>query len=1143
MSDKGRRIYKTHKPYWTSTLFSEVFLKNDLPRKYSKIWDRDDGFEDFQQRFHNFVLNLETEDFENWTESDTIHKWIIKVMKMLGWHDECENDDVMPLLTEQSFTVPELDQNMRQVRKTYRTDLVYVDKPEYSKYITRENKNSEQKLREAKNPKTGVKVIVEAKFWDRLELSTTPKELQVKLHTKNGKKRDDKPDRSVRHLDANDQILKYMDILEREFGILTDGKVWRLFHIRLSKGDSTRYFEFDLGKLAQLLMDGVDSKVKREEYLDQARYFYCIFRKKSLVQKKGNLPLVQQLISDSEKYSSRLVDDLKVQFMESMSLMCNAYKTSAEKLSLNCDDPKDLRLLRKTCESHLFNILFIRACEANRILPARPPAYLKKSLEEIVETLYESGFDPGKEEKIFLDDFRETFGPEFELSGTDIYDRLLNLCSIIDKGTMGFRVHGFRKTIFSDQEWGFVRTYKIPNNVMIRVLFSLNFVKADPSLKNDYQQIPFNYFTPRQIGSIYESFLEYELAFAKTDLLFWKGKWRRCNLKSEKVKSLKSKSALKIKKGQLYFADSNADRKSTGSYFTDDFLVEYVTKKTLAPLLNKGSSAEILRLSVCDPAMGSGHFINSALHHLTRAYRAAYENEELDDISEGYKESLRKVLDSSINGFDVNASACKLAKLSLWLAVAEKGKEISSLDRRLIHSDSIIPKSKHFKSGFSVTPEFSVVLSNPPWDKLKFEELDFFKKVEPGLLSKTIHKAEKRKIFDSLLNNSFVEEAYTSDKDITESKLAAVAENYYKHQNNISKKSRSRHIDHNLYKLAAERYTKMAKLRFGLVLPTGILGDLGCSGIRDYFFKKCSIESVLGFRKDAKVFPIAQPFCTLVGGKGATGEFCYIDNLNIEKFHEISKNELPTNNSSNLVRKLDGDTLTISFVPTKLDAAILEKLVDGTRKFGLAELSFGRELHQTDDANSLQTRKTEVSVFKGGDIDHFTIRNASQYLKSTCIEHYKRKIRSDDRIAIRAISGTTDPRRLVATPMFEEALTVNSLLVSKCELSRKQVFFYAALLNSRVVEYRFRQISKNNNVNKYALGLLPIVRYDEKNKEHRKISSAARELFDSYSSKNVESLDLLISNLFKLTKFEYALVKGAIASAERVEKSPKISAA
>ena len=690
-----------HNPYWSSSLFNEVYLRNDVPRKYKELWDTDEDFERFHQEFHNFVIETQDENFSTWSETDTINNWIVHIMEMLGWHDKCTSSRQTPYIAELSFTIADDGR-----KRTYRADLVYVDEPKFKQYITRET-SPEDRLREARSDHMGTLLVLEAKYWDRLEETR-----QNKLEEK--KRVDIEQDDGTRHLDPNDQILKYMDILQRDFGILTDGKTWRLFHKELSRGDVRRYFEFDLGNLAELVRKGIDNEKSRQKYLYEARYFYHFFKKASLIQRDTKIPFVYEVLEYSKKYATSIVEDLKDRFILAMGIACNALGESlaASSKELNLD------LIRNVAESHLFNILFIRSCESRRILPLNAPAYHKLSLTEIIETLDYMNFDPEKGFDLYVRFFKIAFGSSFEFAGTEIFDRLLKLYKIVNEGDMGFEVKGFKESVFSKEEWSVATKQKIDNKAMLHILFNINFTDSEFGSRK-YQQIPYNFFTPRQLGSIYESFLEFKLALSNEYMVFTKRQWKPVERGSSKVKELLKRGAPEVLKGQLYFTPDNEDRKMTGSYYTPDYIVTCMVQDTLETLCKTKSSKDLLKVRVCDPAMGSGHFLSGALNYLTELYRQKVSDETLSDVTDAYEETARAVLDSCIFGVDINPRAVKLAKMSLWLSTALANRKLERLDDQLVSGNSLTEENLWAERSRELKDGFDVVIGNPPYARIQ----------------------------------------------------------------------------------------------------------------------------------------------------------------------------------------------------------------------------------------------------------------------------------------------------------------------------------------------------------------------------------------------------------------------------------------
>lgn len=688
-------------PFWKSSLFSDVYLKNDVPREYKHLWENDEigGFNDFYQGFVDLCIETEHETFDKWKEADTVKNWIVHVMDLLGWENNSDRRS-NSYMDNESFTV--VDNGRKQ---TYRPDLIYFDKPKHKSY-TQKERDIDRKLSEARNKKTGTQIVVEAKYWDRLS--------QLNEHSK----KDAKVNDSASALGPELQTLRYMEIFDHDFGILTDGKTWRLFHKDLSQGLDRRSFDFDLGNLRELALD-LDSYQNEEKFRHYAKYFYYFFSKPSLIKSNETktAPLVHEIFEYSKKYAHSIEEDLKKRFILTMGATCNALKESCATL-----EEVNLDVIRNVAESHLFNILFVKSCEVRRILPISSTQYLRLSLHEVIETIDAMNFDPEKDWDDFLRDFRFTFGKRFDWDGFDIFNRFINLYEIIHDGTakskdFGFEIEGFKESIFLKEEWRFAKKHKISNRMMVEILFNLNFIESNFKGRK-YQQIPYSYFTPRQLGSIYESLLEFRLEEAEFDMVFTKNQWKKANLKSNRVKKLKIADENTVKRGQLFFSPDNTDRKISGSYYTPDYIVKDLIHNSLGKIVENMSTEGILNLTVCDPSMGSGHFLAGVIDYLVEKYRETWSVENNDDLEEDVTLTARKVLDSCIFGVDLNYRAVKLAKMSLWLMSATPGVKLERLDDQLLAGDSLIEKSKGYPNGITWEKDFKSIFKSNGFDAI-----------------------------------------------------------------------------------------------------------------------------------------------------------------------------------------------------------------------------------------------------------------------------------------------------------------------------------------------------------------------------------------------------------------------------------------
>ena len=137
------------------------------------------------------------------------------------------------------------------------------------------------------------------------------------------------------------------------------------------------------------------------------------------------------------------------------------------------------------------------------------------------------------------------------------------------------------------------------------------------------------------------------------------------------------------------------ERKTTGSYYTPDSLVQLLLTVTLDPVLDAAEArnpndpaAEILKLSIVDPACGSGHFLLAAARRA--AARIARHRAPGAPSQEVFQHALREVVSNCIFGVDRNPMAVELCKVALWIEALEPGKPLSFLDARIRCGDSLI---------------------------------------------------------------------------------------------------------------------------------------------------------------------------------------------------------------------------------------------------------------------------------------------------------------------------------------------------------------------------------------------------------------------------------------------------------------------
>lgn len=687
--------------YWSSSLFNTVYLRHDISDKHSCWKDEDDlDFQNFMNTLRNIAAEYKDREKElsNWSETETINNWVKHVLHALGWTNNCTGVQ-NPFLEETSF---------RYDGKTYRTDILIVDHPKEKQYVNQAK--GDDKLKEARQ---SILMPVEVKYWQRLE--------EYRQGKKEEKGRtDNESDDIARTTTPNEQTIQYMDILKKNWGILTDGAKWRLFNTELSSEDAERYYEFNFSSLFQA-MTTEETEADSLEVIEAAKYFYHFFSKFAFYPKnESERPFVDEVLQYSKKYVNKVEEDLKERFVKAMNIACNGLFKSAK----SAGQTQDNSSIRNVSESALFNVLFIKSLESRGVLPMTSTDYKKISLSSMIDKI--ERFDPEKEELLNNRELERAFKKgngnsfSFKPDGTELHDRIFRLTGVIHKGAaskdnFGFEISGFRESVFSDPEWKLFKTCKISNRDWVKILFELGYAESE-SLNRKYQQIPYAYFTPRQLGSIYESFLEFKIEKSNEDMVYEKKQWIAADLKSKKYRLA---DIPKVSKNELFFTPDNEERKATGSYYTPDYVVQYILEKSLSPLLEGCNSKGILNLKICDPAMGSGHFLNGCIKYLAAKYVEKLEAEFKGDLDVSIVECKRQILHNCVYGVDINPRAVKLAKMSLWLESAHAGHELENLEDQFYCGDSI-SGSFDWESKFSSIFKkggFDAVVGNPPYRK------------------------------------------------------------------------------------------------------------------------------------------------------------------------------------------------------------------------------------------------------------------------------------------------------------------------------------------------------------------------------------------------------------------------------------------
>lgn len=174
------------------------------------------------------------------------------------------------------------------------------------------------------------------------------------------------------------------------------------------------------------------------------------------------------------------------------------------------------------------------------------------------------------------------------------------------------------------------------------------------------------------------------------------------------------------------------DRKKTGSYYTPSALTETLLDSTLNPVIDdavkrgeqRASAAsqpdpaekiveELLSLTVCDPACGSGHFLVGAARRIAKRVASIRERNP-EPTAGAVRHALHEVVARCVYGVDLNPMAVELAKVSLWLEAVEPGRPLGFLDGHIKHGNGLVGTTPTLLRGGIPDKAFKAVEGDDP---------------------------------------------------------------------------------------------------------------------------------------------------------------------------------------------------------------------------------------------------------------------------------------------------------------------------------------------------------------------------------------------------------------------------------------------
>jgi len=449
----------------------------------------------------------------------------------------------------------------------------------------------------------------------------------------------------------------------------------------------------------------------------------------------------------------------------------------------------------------------------------------------------------------------------------------------------------------------------------------------------------------------------------------------------------------------------SAERKKGGIYYTPPEFTGFITDKTVGRVIDERINTlernfgirldqidakteksrvsafaqraieELRDIKVVDPACGSGAFLIRAYNVLEDKYV------EIIDVLEIHEPATAKemrdnisdfILHDNLFGVDLSPEAVEIAQLALWLRSASKGKTLADLSKNIICGNSLVsdstvdPHALNWHEAFPdifkrPNPGFDCVIGNPPWERIKLQEREFFDVSAPEIASAT-NAAKRREL---------IEELKTKDPDLYQKYLNAKekADSSLTYIRKCGRYPLTGKGDINCYQVFTElAYTVVSPIgRVGLLVPTGIATE---HTTKDFFGNLVSENRLIAlydFENMAPIFPDVHrsyKFSVLLFGgsknKSKSADFVFFAHA----MNDLRDKKRHITLSASDFKLLNPNTRTCPIFRFKRDANLtkyiykrIPVLINKTRKKGGNPwgIKFVRMFDQTNDAELFHT--------------------------------------------------------------------------------------------------------------------------------------------------------------------------------------------
>ena len=465
-----------------------------------------------------------------------------------------------------------------------------------------------------------------------------------------------------------------------------------------------RYLAVDL----QLVCERND--VRRGGEVDRA--LTCLSAESIAPDAEGNL-WWSGVLEESIKHTVGVSQDLRDGVRLSIEIIANEVVDRRRVRGLQPLPADQAQPLAKQSLRFLYRILFLLFAEASPELGVLPVGAQE----------YDEGYS--------LDRLRELVQVELATpqaqAGTHLYESLGVLFRLVDRGHVlpqrsedetafgaGLNFNPLRADLFRPEVTAHIDDVGLGNSAVQRVLTHLLLSKEKRGKDRGF--ISYAELGINQLGAVYEGLMSYTGFFAETDLYEVakggdgsKGSWVAPVDRAEGIDSadfIKTPDPVTGEpkpvlhpQGSFVFRLAGRERQQSASYYTPEVLTKFTVGQALEELLDQDgrttTAAEVLELTVCEPALGSGAFAIEAVRQLAEQYLKRRQDElgkriDPDDYPKRLQEVKAYLALHNVYGADLNSTAVQLAEVSLWLDTMVEGLSAPWFGLHLRRGNSLI---------------------------------------------------------------------------------------------------------------------------------------------------------------------------------------------------------------------------------------------------------------------------------------------------------------------------------------------------------------------------------------------------------------------------------------------------------------------